>query len=130
MTFENFYGGYTVGFYAFGKTNSWTVDFNIPSQTVYASAALSAVEIAPESSSHDVGGGVISTKTGAGYVFCGVLHYAVEVGTEPAYGRAPKLTDNKNVAPSIFDDNVVIVTFLYGAGDGAGDCGYQILGFG
>jgi hypothetical protein len=106
MPVENIYWGYRSDFIAVGLSASWSVDFNIPAQTVYASAALSYVN---------------------GTVWCGVAEYFVHGDKK---GRLPSGAKNNGVVPAIFESNVVTVTYSYGADDGAGDCNFQILGFG
>jgi hypothetical protein len=78
--------------------STWSIDVYFPAQLVYASASLSFVTVVNE-------------------VFCGIQFYIVveSVGGVPVpVVRVPTITNN-GVAPSIKDDNVVAVSFLYGA---------------
>ena len=106
MPVQNIYWGYRSSFIAINTNASWSVDFDMPAQTVYASAALSYVY---------------------GTVWCGVSVYYVKGDKKP---HAPSGATNNGVAPAIFDNNVVTVVYIYGANNGAADCNFQMLGFG
>lgn len=113
MPVKNIYWDSRSNFYSWNSSSSWSVDFNIQEQTVYASAGLSCVQ-----------------SSRGGNVFCGVSLYFVMGGNPPIPLIVVPGVTNSGVAPAIFDNNVVIVSYTYGASDSGGDCNFQILGFG
>jgi hypothetical protein len=117
MPVENTYPYCVSDFYATDESASWSVDIDIPAQTVYASAALSRL--------------VMGQPGTRGYAFCGIMFYAT---FDEAVSPAPVLhvpsPNNNGLAPVISDSNVVLVAFGYGAAHAAADCNFLILGNG
>jgi hypothetical protein len=119
MAVENTYWWYVSDFYASNTFASWSLDVNIPAQSVYAYGSFSTV--------------VLGGNTG---VFCGVsLYFTREQRTGPVPIPHFPVTNVYVVIPGILDNNVVSVGFMYGAiapnnGQGSGDCTFQIFGFG
>jgi hypothetical protein len=112
MPVENIYWNFASRFYAWNTTGSWSLDIDMPAQTVYATASLSSMYV----------------EDTPGYLFCGVLLYWRLISGVPIPVLPP--VTNNNVAPAIRDDDVVTVAFLYGAGDAIGDCNFLVLGYG
>jgi hypothetical protein len=112
MAVDTIYWWFRSGFYAYGSSQSWSFEVNIPEQTVYASAALSSIAV------------------DNGTIFCGVMLYYVKEGIF-TYPRFPS-PQSHGVTPGIFDSNVVSVVFGYGidSDNAEADCHFAIMGFG
>jgi hypothetical protein len=91
-----------------GSTYSFSEQLNIPSQTLYASAALSYV----------------TSSRGGGMAYCGISSYSKGGST------VHPTTAYNGVAPAIFDSNVDSVVFGLGVYDAEASCALQIFGFG
>jgi hypothetical protein len=115
MAVENIWYWVVPGFYALNVSSpsTWTVDIDIPAQTVYASAALTK---------HSGG----STPEVA---FCGVVLYFSRDKNGVIHIHFPSSTDN-GVTPAILDKNVVLVSFGYGAQEAIASCNFVIMGAG
>jgi hypothetical protein len=124
MAVEGIWFWFIPDFYAHGDAASWSVDLNIPEQTVHASAALSRYD----NSQAGFHIGYVSY-----YAFCGILSYLVveKVGAGSVLvPRFPSSGSNEQFVPAIMDNNVVTVSFGYGATNTNADCHFRIMGFG
>jgi len=117
-------------------SGTWSLDFNIPAQTVYAFSAMQSSAIQSNFAT--------ATEINVSY-FSGVIWYFT---IDPSLGNVLVLHNvglgaTNNVVPGIFDDNVTQITFLYGlAGhnDAIGEAGgytstwadftFQVFGWG
>jgi hypothetical protein len=116
MALENIYWWPVSDFFAHGTLSFWSVDVNIPPQTVYAFVSLSCAELHGDTSIDPV-------KVPPIGPVCRIASYSTR---DPSTGHI----DTHSGGPGIFDNNVVTVSFEYEVANANGDLTLQIFGFG